>query len=236
MDMVNIKGMIRKGSQIVALTIASLLFMFVLPASAQVKVDCCGIKVTIPVFVETPVPSGKSILEEKNIIPSIKKSAAQLEIRVSQLSLISPINTKVTVFKCQGNAISRIKYTTTEKIGDGSGQANLKDIGSYAGDSHVMLSVQDNSADKSIPSYDEFFQRLVNNHMFDLQSGDEVNELWLYDYPHMKRDMSSAVTIEMKVGNKFRYYKFTGTYPEPLPTTSDEMNFYKAFYKLLAQL
>jgi len=226
----------KKGSSFVLITIALLSFVFVLPASAQVKVDCCGIKVTIPVFVETPLPAVKSILEDKNIIPSIRKSDAQLEIRLSQLSLTNPLNTTVTVFKCSGNAISRIKYTTTAKIGDGSGQANLKDIGTSTNNTHVMLAVQDNSNDKSIPSYDEFFQRLVNNHMFDLQSGDEVNELWLWDYPHMKKDMSSEVVIEMKVGSKFRYYKFTGTYPEPLPTTSDEMNFYKAFYKLLTTL
>jgi len=226
----------KKGSAFVCIAIALLLLMFVLPASAQVKVDCCGIKVTIPVFVETPALSGKSILEDKNVIPPIRKSDAPLEIRLSQLSLINPVNTTVTVFKCQGNVISRTKYITTAKIGDGSAQTNLKDIGISTKGIHVMLAVQDNSSDNSIASYDEFFQRLVNNHMFDLQSGDEVNELWLWDYPHMKKDMSTAAVIEMKVGNKFRYYKFTGTYPEPLPTTSDEMNFYRAFYKLLVQL
>jgi hypothetical protein len=236
MDMViKLTNLKRKGSQVVLITIALLLVTFVLPTSAQsVKVDCCGIKVTIPVFVETPIPAEQSILVDKGIIPSIKKSDAQLEIRLSRLSLVNPFNTTVTVFKCKDNFISRITYTTS---GDVTAQPNSKDMGTYkGGTTHVMLSVLDNSADKSVASYDEFFQRLVNNHMFDLEGGDKVSELWLWDYPHMKKDMSSAVTIEMKVGNKFRYYKFIGTYPEPVPTTLDEMNFYRAFYKLLSTL
>jgi hypothetical protein len=147
-----------------------LMFFSAAPNSccAQLKVKCCGMDETIPVFVDNVTEYNDSILMEKLFIPSIHESKSAFEIRF--FSSHPNIKTAV-IIKCINDSIKVTRYMTflmnSNKPIKGSLYINMGELNDHPG-YYAFIKTTRNLKFEGGISGNDFLNKLIKNHLFDI--------------------------------------------------------------------
>jgi len=175
-------------------------------AMGQVRLDCCGIKVTVPRFVEArPDFPYKDILVEKNILTPFFDLKAPLALRVGYYGIF---NTTVFDIQCIDNQMIVTKYDMVDVPKKDFTNSGYVDIGPDENTTNFLKKTTYSHL-KSMREWNDFFRELVANHLFELRSDPVFGQMVEARYPKVEFvGDAGGMVIEVKIANNFRriYY------------------------------
>lgn len=192
-------------------------------AGAQVRINCCSINQTIPIFKsDTNFSLSRlySPLITKKVLKPIEQSDAPLEIRLVQPG--DDMETEVWTLVCSGHKMRILDYKMAVSI---TGQLpisyfsrfQLKNIGrEHPADRLInWLKVDDLTGRHKGDNWNDLFGRLIDDHLFEMASGQAfINQVRALTNPNNYPEAAehSHLIIQIKIGNKFRNLRYDGGY------------------------
>ena len=204
------------------LKFTSLLFWIALCPTylfGQIKINCCEIRQTIPVFKSD---SAKLFLSHQhllktNVLLPLKKSDSHLEIRI--LSYYGHYSTTI-VIKCGHNKVFVDRYYSSSAPFD----TKYKYVGDvYPGDSLFVKHISGIKL-QSPETWDLFFKKLIENHFFDLPNDNAITNIVDKENPKASSIIhDGAIYYEVKVGSHYRNVMYTNLFANE----ADKISFVK---------
>ncbi|QKJ29293.1 hypothetical protein HQ865_05830 [Mucilaginibacter mali] len=205
---------------------------------AQVKVDCCGVKMVIPKFNATSVESSKSGgFIRQHVLPSIDRSSAQLEIRVSHVRYQRPADADMLTIRCEGGKFIVTRYLMMPTIQKSLPDSQFHNLGPYRDDPslNIFLFRENINVDPEKFDWNNFFKQLITNHFFDLCSGPTIQALVAKKYSGISLQRTGVINVDLKVKDHCRSFQFDGYYDTMQPDVK-EYNYYRKVLQLIGQL
>lgn len=213
-----------------------ILFLFLFPASifCQVHVQCGPVNRLIPRFINDSVPSFEKLqpLVQQKIIPPLRQSGAQLEIRVFYYGFRG---TKTIIIQCKGNDILVERYETVHSMNERYPDTAFKSTGKISPGLYLFVKHTTGLKLKYAGTWNDFFEDLINNHFFDLPDEKSINkEVLLADAHGIDDPVESAVYYEARVGKYYRNMMYTNHYSSKagiIPAVQNQLKLEKLFYQ-----
>ncbi|MDR6786449.1 hypothetical protein ABIE26_005364 [Pedobacter africanus] len=204
---------------------------------AQVKLKSCGLDLTIPSFKQDSAFSdAKQILVRKKFLIPIHSSKSDIEIRLYYYPYFEP--GKTVIINCDGNKFKILHYNIGyQPITDTEPRyKKSKNLGPLPENPGMnVLVFYENKLKLKDYTWKEFFQRLIDNHFFDLIPETEIKKKVKLAHPDIIERGEAALYVQIKVGNLFRNVKFSGGY-DAIALDIPEYQNLSNIYKILNQI
>jgi len=175
-------------------------------AYAQVKMSSCGLNLTIPSFrQDSAFSDSNQILVRKKFLSPIGLSKSNIEIRLYAYPYFMPGRT--IVIQCDGkkNKISHYGLGYQPITDKETKYKNAENLGALPENPDMnVLVFNENQLELKDYSWKEFFQKLIDNHFFDLIPENEIQKKVKLAHPGIVARGEAALYVQIKVGAYFR--------------------------------